>query len=96
MAVVYVLFSPTLNKFYDGSCLNLEQRLLDHKNKIYKNSYTTVTDDWQLYYSMNNLAGIVARKIEDHIKSTKSKRYIENLKKYPEITIKLITKFLEI
>ena len=93
MAAAYILYSPKLNKFYVGSCLDLEQRLLDHKNKVYQNSYTTVADDWQLYYAIKELDGIVARKIEAHIKSMKSKIYIENLKNYPEMTIKLINKF---
>ena len=93
MAAVYILFSPKLNKFYVGSCLDLDQRLLDHKNKIYQNSYTTLADDWQLYYSIEELDGTVARKIETYIKAMKSKTYIKNLKKYPEMTIKLINKF---
>lgn len=93
MASVYVLFSPKLNKFYTGSCLNLEQRLLDHKNKTFVNSFTAVTDDWELYFEMNELDGVIARKIETHIKSMKSKKYIENLKKYPEMSVKLLSKF---
>ncbi|HWY11628.1 MAG TPA: GIY-YIG nuclease family protein [Bacteroidia bacterium] len=93
MASVYILFSPKLNKFYIGSCLNLEQRLLEHKNKAFVNSFTAITDDWQLYYEMNELNGVIARKIETYIKSMKSKKYIENLKKYPEMSLKLLSKF---
>ncbi|MDP3145946.1 MAG: GIY-YIG nuclease family protein [Bacteroidota bacterium] len=93
MASVYILFSPKLNKFYVGSCLDLEQRLLDHKNKLYSNSYTKVTDDWLLYFERSALDGLIARKIETHIKSMKSKKYIENLKTYPEMIQKLVIKF---
>ena len=93
MAAVYILFSPKLSKFYVGSCLSLEQRLLDHKNKTYQNSYTTLADDWQLYYSIQDLEGALARRIEKDIKLMKSKTYIENLKKYPEMSHKLINKF---
>ena len=93
MASVYILFSPKLNKYYIGSCLDLEQRLLEHKNKTYFNSYTRIADDWQLYFEMHHLEGVITRKIERHIKSMKSKKYIENLKKYPDISLKLISKY---
>ena len=93
MASVYILYSPKFNKFYTGSCLNLDERLSDHKNKIYINAYTKITGDWELYFSMNELDYLTARKIETHIKSMKSKKYIENLKHYPEISMKLLSKF---
>lgn len=92
MAAVYILFSPKLDKFYTGSCLNLEERLLDHKNKKYSNAYTTLADDWELYFEINGLEYELSRKIELNIKSMKSKKYIEDLKKYPESAVKLINK----
>ncbi|MTI38526.1 GIY-YIG nuclease family protein, partial [Fulvivirga lutimaris] len=33
MASVYILYSQSADKFYVGSCLNLEERLQQHKNK---------------------------------------------------------------
>ena len=71
----------------------MEERLTDHKNKAYSNSYTKAADDWQLYFEMGDLEYEIARKIEDHIKSMKSKNYILNLRKYPEMTSKLLIKF---
>ena len=93
MASVYILTSRKLGKYYIGSCIDLEQRLLDHKNKSYKDSFTSLADDWELYYEISNLEGEIARKIEQHIKSMKSKKYIENLKKYPEMTMKILVRF---
>ncbi len=93
MASVYIMFSEKLNKFYIGSCLNLAERMADHKNKIYMDSFTTLANDWDLYFTIDEIEGSVARTIEQHIKSMKSKRYIENLRKYPEIIEKLISKY---
>lgn len=93
MATVYILFPPSLNKFYTGSCENIENRLFEHKNKKFKHSFTSITNDWLLYFSIENIDGVLARKIEAHIKAMKSKNYIENLKAYPEMTAKLISKF---
>ncbi|MDP2388089.1 MAG: GIY-YIG nuclease family protein [Bacteroidota bacterium] len=93
MAHVYIIFSQKLNRFYTGSCDKIEQRLSDHLNKVFTNSYTSKADDWELYFTINDLEYCTARKIENHIKSMRSKKYIQNLRSYPEITKKLISKF---
>jgi putative endonuclease len=93
MASVYILFSENLNKYYIGSCLDLDERLILHKNNTFKNSFTSNSDDWFLFLSLNDLEYSQARKIEVHIKSMKSKIYIENLKKYTEMQDKLIQRF---
>ncbi len=93
MAVVYILFSKSISKYYIGSCLNLKQRLLEHSNKVFDRSYTKRASDWELFYCILNLERELARKIESHIKNMRSKLYIENLKKYPEIIKKLKQKY---
>ncbi len=93
MASVYILYSSKLSKFYIGSCNDLEKRLADHVNKTHVGSFTSVVDDWELYFTIDNLEYSTARNIETHIKQMKSKKYIQNLKSYPEITQKLISKF---
>ena len=90
MASVYILYSKNLDCCYTGSCLSLNDRLVEHEAKAYTNSFTAKTDDWELFYSIDNLPYQLARAIEKHIKRMKSKKYIENLKKYDEISIKLI------
>lgn len=90
MAFVYLLFSKELDKYYTGSCLDLAERIAEHKSKKYNDSFTSKAIDWELYYAIDNLTYEQARGIEKHIKNMKSIKYIENLKKYPEISIKLI------
>jgi len=89
MASVYILYSQTLNRFYTGSCKDLSYRVDQHLNKEFTESFTAVADDWELYFSIDNLEYKQARLIEEHIKRMKSKIYIQNLKKYPEIIEKL-------
>ncbi len=93
MATVYILYSNRKNIFYIGSCLDLETRLKEHLNKQFNKSYTARADDWLIFLKIDNLAYEQARKIEQHIKKMKSKKYILNLKKYPEIIEKLIIKY---
>ena len=68
----------------------MNERLIEHKDKKYVDSFTANADDWILYYSIDGLEYQQARKIEKHIKGMKSKKYFENLKTYQEISKKLI------
>lgn len=93
MAYVYILYSEQINKFYTGSCIDLEQRLRQHLERKFIDSYTANADDWVLFFSIANLDYRQARNIENHIKKMKSRRYIANLKKYPEIAVSLTDKY---
>ena len=93
MASVYILYSEKLNKYYIGSCLNLEERINKHRNKEYSDSFTGKADDWIIYFVLDDLSYEQSRAIEKHIKQMRSKIYIENLKKYSEISLKLLEKY---
>jgi putative endonuclease len=93
MATLYILFSEKLNKYYIGSCKDLQKRLESHNNKSFYNAFTINSDDWILYFNCINLDYKQARNIESHIKKMKSKVYIENLIKYPEIIERLKEKY---
>ncbi len=93
MASVYILYSKISNIYYTGSCLDLEQRIKEHREKAYKKAFTSQATDWELFLIIENLDYKCARAIETHIKRMKSKVYIENLKKYPEITERLKNRY---
>ena len=93
MAFLYILYSETLDKFYIGSCMDLQKRLQAHHDKFYKSSFTSKANDWNLFYSLEKLEYTQARKIEKHIKSMHSSKYLRDLKKYPEMSKKLIERF---
>ena len=90
MATLYILYSPIINKYYIGSCINLSERLIEHQSGKYKNSYPAKSNDWILFYYMEHLGYKQARLIEKHIKRMKSRKYIEDLKKYESISASLI------
>ena len=89
MATVYVLYSASIDKFYFGSCLDLEQRLEQHRMHIYSKGFTRRASDWELFYKAEGLNHVQARKIELHLKRMKSRKYVENLLVHPEIIEKL-------
>ena len=91
MAFVYILYSKKLDRFYVGSCLDLDARVKEHLNKKYL-GFTSNANDWELFVSISDLQYKQARKIEEYVKKMKSKTYIKNLKKYPELRNNLVDK----
>ena len=94
MATVYILYSEKINHYYIGSCLDLNVRLEEHKTGKYDDAFTSRSDDWKVCYELPDLSYEMARKIETHIKKMKSKKYIENLMRYPEMSQKLTEKYI--
>ncbi|WP_214112461.1 GIY-YIG nuclease family protein [Aequorivita echinoideorum] len=93
MASVYILYSKSADIFYTGSCADLSVRVRQHLDKVHTGSFTSRASDWILFYSIENLDRQQARKIELHIKAMKSRTYIENLRKYPEMVCRLVERF---
>jgi len=87
----YVLHSASLNRYYVGACQSdLESRILKHNDHSYgEHRFTAKATDWVLFLAIPCSSYAEARRIELQIKRMKSKTYIENLKKYPEIIEKL-------
>lgn len=91
----YIIYSKKLDRFYVGSTiLEAEQRLELHLKKYYGNlKFTAKSDDWYLYLKTECNSIDEARYLEKHIKKMKSRKYIGNLRKYPEIITKLKERF---
>ncbi|MEN2398314.1 GIY-YIG nuclease family protein [Flavobacterium sp. MC2016-06] len=90
--IVYILHSEKLNRYYIGYTSNFDLRLEFHKNAP-PNKYTANAEDWTLFFNLICNTKAQALSIEKHIKNMKSKVYVENLIKYPEISQKLLIKF---
>ena len=93
MASVYILYSSKIDRYYVGSCLDLSERLNQHNSKFFSSAFTIQSDDWNLFFSIDDLLYQQARNIEAHIKNMKSRKYILHLKKYPDLTLELRKKF---
>ncbi|MCC5936902.1 MAG: GIY-YIG nuclease family protein [Lunatimonas sp.] len=95
---VYALYSKKLDRFYTGvTTLTVEERLEKHIQKHYgKLNFTQKADDWQLFWYLECNSFKQARNIELHIKKMKSRVYIQNLKKYPEIGDKLLLRYINL
>ena len=90
---VYILYSKKLNRFYIGYTSKLDRRLEFHLNPTKNNAFTAKAKDWEIYFNLECETKSQALAIEKHIKKMKSKIYIENLTRYPEMSTKLIEKY---
>ncbi len=93
MFCIYILYSESLNSFYIGETEDIAERILQHNSGFYKFAFTKKAKDWELYYVIECNTRTQSRKIETHIKQMKSKKYFQNLKRFPEIAFKLKNKY---
>jgi putative endonuclease len=89
----YILFSPSLGKYYTGACQDsLVERIDKHNNHDYGNHrFTASAFDWQLFLRINADDYSHAIRLERKIKSMKSSKYIQSLANYPELIEKIIS-----
>lgn len=94
MPFCYILFSPSLNRFYTGITQDsLENRIEKHNSHSYGNHrYTAKTADWELFLAIESTTFSQARKIELYIKKMKSTAFIKKLKEEPHMLQALIEK----
>lgn len=86
----YILYSAKLGGYYVGVTQDdLISRITKHNQRSYGQTYTSQTDDWELFLFIECPEYLSAVRIERKIGQMKSRVYIENLKKYPELVEKL-------
>ena len=91
MAHCYILYSKSLDRFYVGACQILDERISIHNKGTYgKATYTSTAKDWELFVDIVSEDFPHARRLELKIKSMKSRPFILNLKKYPELLQKIV------
>ena len=95
MNCCYILYSEKLDVFYTGATHDpIDHRIEKHNLHTYgKDKFTATTNDWKLYLSIPCDSFKQALAIEKHIKQMKRRKYLENLKQYPEMIQKLISKY---
>mgnify|MGYP000921112324 CR=1 FL=1 len=79
MHFVYILYSPSFDRFYVGETTDLELRLVQHNSHFFKSASTSFTNDWAIAKSFSVDSRSNARIVESYIKSMKSKKFIYNL-----------------
>ena len=71
---MYILFSPSHDRYYIGSTVDLEHRVARHNAGT--NASTKAYRPWQLVYSENFETLGLARRRESEVKSWKSRTHM--------------------
>jgi putative endonuclease len=77
MPFTYILFSEKLDKYYIGSCIDLERRLYEHN--IGHSKFTSLGVPWKIEYVEEFPTTQQAKARELEIKRMKSRKYIQEL-----------------
>ena len=94
MIACYILYSEVIDSYYIGITQEaVESRLEKHNQHLYGKHFTSHASDWRIFLILPCESVAQSMKIEKHIKRMKSRKYIANLKKYPEIFEKLKEKY---
>lgn len=79
MFSVYAIFNPENHRIYIGQTENLEERLVLHNNKRFKNSYTAkFNGEWKLIYQESFLSRKEALIREKQLKSYRGREFLKN------------------
>jgi putative endonuclease len=74
MNFVYIIQSLKNKRYYIGSTINLERKLMEHNSG--KSKYTRLTKPFKLVYKESYKILSEARKREAYLKKLKSRKYI--------------------
>jgi putative endonuclease len=74
---LYILYSESLDQYYVGHTMDLDDRLWRHRNSGSKS--TKKANDWQIVYKKPYSSRSLAFQKEIEIKKKKSRVYIEQL-----------------
>ncbi len=90
----YILYSKSIDHYYVGYTSDLEERLKLHNTGYFGGKIIyPKTSDWEFFLIIPCETITQAVFVESRIKKMKSRKYIENLKKYPEMIEKILKEF---
>ena len=77
MYTVYVLYNKDYKKIYIGQTKNLDDRLILHNNRVFKNSYTSrFSGEWILIYKEKAKSRKEALEREKQLKSYQGRQFV--------------------
>ncbi|WP_026711098.1 GIY-YIG nuclease family protein [Flavobacterium filum] len=89
---IYILYSETTSKYYIGESYNLDERIKNHNQHFYQNSFSKIANDWKLLLSYECIDRHSALYLERFIKKMKSRLFIEKIISNPEILSDILSK----
>jgi putative endonuclease len=91
MHFCYIIYSTIRDKYYTGETPDVIERLIFHNNIELNTNSTKAGIPWEVKLVIECTDRALALKVEKHIKKMKSRIFIENLIKYPELVQKILS-----
>jgi len=89
--ICYIIHSKSMNRYYVGHTSDFGERIKMHNDGHFGGkTYTSRAKDWEEFLLIPCLTVKLAVSLEMKIKRMKSRKYIENLKRYPDLIDKII------
>lgn len=80
MFYVYVIYNKLVGKYYVGQTEDIDIRLWQHNEHVYKNTYTArFPGEWKLIYQESFSTRLEALKREKGLKSGNGREYIKTI-----------------
>ena len=93
MHYVYIIYSPSLDRFYTGETVDVNARLAQHNTGHYQGASTSAATDWEIFLEVECRDRSHALQLERFIKKQKSSRFIRKLKDQPEVLESVMSRF---
>ena len=76
---VYIIYSPSIDRYYIGQCKNLLHRLRQHNDLELNQNWTKRGIPWELSLKIACITQHQAMKLEHFIKKMKSRKFLQRL-----------------
>ena len=93
MAWVYILISDQNGKFYIGASRNVDERLIWHNSILKNTGHSRKGIPWKIFLTLECDNMNHALKVEKHIKKMKSRKFIFDIEKFPDLRKRVIEKY---
>ncbi|MEG9327892.1 GIY-YIG nuclease family protein [Salinimicrobium catena] len=85
MHYLYIIYSPSADKFYTGETNNVPARLKLHNSHKLVKAFTKAASDWELKLIFKTNTKEESLYLERFVKKMKSRKFIEKVIEDPEI-----------
>lgn len=90
---VYIINSPSKDRFYVGETIDVKSRIEQHNSGFYTTSSTKIAQDWELFFQIECQNRTQALKLERFIKKMKSRQFYFRLVEESELVVSLLNRF---
>ena len=77
MYIVYAIYNKTVNKFYIGQTMDIQERLQQHNDHIFKGYTARFEGEWKLIYTESVATRSEALKREKQLKSYQGREFVK-------------------